>query len=169
MFQSTHPRRVRQYYQRLGNTTWKFQSTHPRRVRHSSSRPPREGGRSFNPRTREGCDICVTFKRKAFLVVSIHAPAKGATPLSNCCRYCQTCFNPRTREGCDMHIISYNCMDLVFQSTHPRRVRLVIVVTNLSRLSFNPRTREGCDHLQLLYQQRTLSFNPRTREGCDSR
>ncbi|VDA98958.1 Octaprenyl diphosphate synthase / Dimethylallyltransferase / (2E,6E)-farnesyl diphosphate synthase / Geranylgeranyl pyrophosphate synthetase [Olavius algarvensis spirochete endosymbiont] len=55
--------------------------------------------------------------------VSIHAPARGATPLL----YVKSCyplgFNPRTREGCDVI------------STAPRRLDD----------SFNPRTREGCD------------------------
>jgi len=34
---------------------------------------------SFNPRTREGCDI-PSCKATGRIIVSIHAPARGATP-----------------------------------------------------------------------------------------
>jgi|GEM_PF-4000649 len=33
--------------------------------------------------------------------VSIHAPARGATRLYDYCLQARVCFNPRTREGCD--------------------------------------------------------------------
>ena len=78
---------------------------------------------NFNPRTREGCDLFTIYLAHYYIrfqsthprgvrrdplsfntccfVISIHAPARGATifkfppssPLSD--------FNPRTREGCD--------------------------------------------------------------------
>ena len=58
-----------------------FQSTLPRRERHQrgvwscTSRP------NFNPRSREGSDRCLVFD---FIqqVISIHAPAKGATQIN---------------------------------------------------------------------------------------
>ena len=78
----------------------------------------------------------------------------------------------------------------LFQSTHPRGVRLIRTERTLQEIkisihapargatkavggvdvpvdNFNPRTREGCD---LIYSDRTIcdpNFNPRTREGCD--
>ncbi len=36
-------------------------------------------------------------------------------------------------------------MERVFQSTHPRRVRLHMARGAMSSVHFNPRTREGCD------------------------
>ena len=39
--------------------------------------------RYFNPRTHEGCDIPGEYKKYAVEVISIHAPAKGATSLEN--------------------------------------------------------------------------------------
>ena len=33
----------------------------------------------FNPRTREGCDGNVTITETGLKIVSIHAPARGAT------------------------------------------------------------------------------------------
>ena len=78
----------------------KFQSTLPRRERRSASQfgytgqyhfnpRSREGsdpdckrrtlaGRYFNPRSREGSDGA-DIKRRVFVVISIHAPVKGAT------------------------------------------------------------------------------------------
>ena len=35
------------------------------------------------------------------IYISIHAPAKGATRVSKCPLLCIFYFNPRTREGCD--------------------------------------------------------------------
>ena len=78
------------------------------------------------------------------MLVSIHAPARGATIL--------TYQNRQSNE---------------FQSTHPRGVRQVPDCVEVVQSRFNPRTREGCDSLKernLLYR---LCFNPRTREGCD--
>ena len=97
-----------------------FQSTHPRGVRH---RQPRRGSRRvcFNPRTHEGCDVLLrlmSFRHLSFnprthegcdhgwravyqyVVVSIHAPTRGATE-------CASMFQS----------------DSLFQSTHPRGVR----------------------------------------------
>ncbi len=56
---------------------------------------------------------------------------------------------------------------ILFQSTHPRGVRLSHQPFRAQRLDFNPRTREGCDHLTAMPLVNNLHFNPRTREGCD--
>ena len=99
----------------------------------------------FNPRTRVGCDmrlrVCsfwlVMFQsthprgvrrerkaRKAHrCMVSIHAPAWGATLSRLRRRSFRTSFNPRTRVGCD------DSPDFSF----------------LRDIGFNPRTRVGCD------------------------
>ena len=58
--------------------------------------------------------------------VSIHAPTKGATYT--------------------LHWVSTH--RLLFQSTHPRRVRPRSARRSASRGSFNPRTHEGCDSVQ---------------------
>ena len=36
----------------------------------------------FNPRTREGCDPGANMKQNRPLTISIHAPVKGATPIT---------------------------------------------------------------------------------------
>ncbi len=100
-----------------------FQSTHPRGVRQA-----------------------VPILYNSLFVVSIHAPARGATiAFINGLQRAQG-FNPRTREGCD----EGSGVGSAFLGC------------------FNPRTREGCDGLSAPGSRQTTCFNPRTREGCDS-
>ena len=80
------------------------------------------------------------------LLVSIHAPGRGATDISEVITTAQTGFNSRTREGCDNTSLTKLQEQIQFQFTHPGGVRpstaLIIV---LRPFSFNSRTREGCD------------------------
>jgi hypothetical protein len=55
----------------------------------------------------------------------------------------------------------------LFQSAHPRGVRLQRNNPPSRRKSFNPRTRAGCDEDRRVYGGVKRSFNPRTRAGCD--
>ena len=78
----------------------------------------------FNPRTREGCDSIAELKLRAYAVISIHAPVKGATERPQRPRLEMRNFNPRTREGCDSGVSA---------------------LAGIPGIYFNPRTREGCD------------------------
>ena len=99
-----------------------FQSTHPHGVRRPS---------------------CGTPWRR--VIVSIHAPARGATFM----------------------ISIITGIHSLFQSTHPHGVRLEIKQVGSEDDSFNPRTRTGCDTVFLLQFYCWMGFNPRTRTGCD--
>ena len=129
-----------------------------------------EGGtshkiRSFNPRTRVGCDAVQVAPAATGEQVSIHAPAWGATlptiwlspPVSR--------FNPRTRVGCDGRPRRRAGSPPWFQSTHPRGVRRGPSLQQSAILqSFNPRTRVGCDlHIynNETYPNRFQSTHPR--------
>ena len=123
VFQSTRPRRARPGRTMTSTSRWRFQSTRPRRARPSPVPDTDTLGR-FNPRAREGRDvICSSEAVAATLfqstrprrarhiadgesgnceVVSIHAPAKGAT------------WQPMRPPA------SFS----MFQSTRPRRARL---------------------------------------------
>ena len=103
-----------------------------------------EGLWSFNPRPREGGDV---YYRRLILnaLVSIHAPARGAT-----CRAVRSApegssFNPRPREGGDGRLLHYQQTDKCF----------------------NPRPREGGDPSQARASPCSACFNPRPREGGD--
>ena len=187
-FQSTHPRRVRPNRQRAAldgvvvsihaptqgatftlspnfDKPVKFQSTHPRRVR----RPTRA--------------------RAARSRVSIHAPTQGAPPDS--ARACtRGCFNPRTHAGCDwrhsrcvwhwavsIHAPTQGATrsylrdkrpKLVFQSTHPRRVRPSATTDDVVvfQVSIHAPT-QGATVLSSNASDVRTCFNPRTHAGCD--
>ncbi len=149
------------------STGWAFQSTHPHGVRllwnikgfircDVSIHAPAWGAtanvcigspksRSFNPRTRMGCDLKVLLTGLV-LLVSIHAPAWGATSAIITHLLSYFCFNPRTRMGCDM-TKSRSCGCALSVSIHAPAWgatycgRLLPSVPN----PFNPRTRMGCD------------------------
>ena len=121
-----------------------FQSTHPRRVRRLSIFPTSHG-RCFNPRTHEGCDVCL----------SAHI-ADG------------NCFNPRTHEGCDRTTHS-PCLPAPSVSIHAPTKGATSLFLQLpsNRGCFNPRTHEGCDPRPSQCWPCPPCFNPRTHEGCD--
>ena len=120
----------------------------------------------FNPRTRVGCDHDLS-DSVVLLDISIHAPAWGATVNSRSKTSCIPIsihapawgatspgiaappvvfyFNPRTRVGCDAPINMGRIFFCLFQSTHPRGVRLSSYSLKSFRRNFNPRTRVGCD------------------------
>ena len=80
------------------------------------------------------------------MVVSIHAPARGAT--------------------LDIQIALR--MAVAFQSTRPRGARRIgFRRDRFQDLRFNPRAREGRDTWSARASRRTACFNPRAREGRD--
>ena len=84
-----------------------FQSTHPRRVRrHQTQYFDIES--SFNPRTHVGCDVSLV---------------NNSLAISR--------FNPRTHVGCDDALFGCSANATQFQSTHPRRVRLVLLLVKV--------------------------------------
>ena len=78
------------------------------------------------------------------MIISIHAPAKGATIYT-----------------------VYKCILNIFQSTLPRRERLIRKIKCCSQKNFNPRSREGSDKLRSNLFVLNFYFNPRSREGSD--
>ena len=98
-FQSTLPRGERQFTGRLLDMQMGFQSTLPRGERRPDSKRQRQSD-DFNPRSREGSDQAIIDVENN-VMISIHAPARGATakPVHPC--YPQRYFNPRSREGSD--------------------------------------------------------------------
>ena len=168
-FQSTHPRGVRRRWRCLPLACRnRFNPRTRVGCDQRGVRCPQGGWPCFNPRTRVGCDrgknpvsgrgrdvsihapggvrrpVAVVHAGRC--AVSIHAPAWGATGIGGATLPLQISFNPRTRVGCDvttafsMHPVS------MFQSTHPRGVRLQENhAFPHGMICFNPRTRVGCD------------------------
>ena len=110
------------------------------------------------------------FPAGAGQVVSIHAPAWGATPrpLTGFLRH--KSFNPRTRVGCDRRLPRPNSLLYWFQSTHPRGVRLAVLhlPAQLVRVSIHAPA-WGATAAAHARRHALCGFNPRTRVGCDIR
>ena len=77
--------------------------------------------------------------------VSIHAPTQGATAHPFLSMHVGACFNPRTHAGCDSRAFFAIRFLMLFQSTHPRRVRPHPFTMSSMFAGFNPRTHAGCD------------------------
>ena len=149
----------------------KFQSTLPRRERRTDfgigDTVP-----DFNPRSREGSDCYQTLKLRrqltfqstlprrerhaldavqtAWNVISIHAPAKGATNYSEYVgRRVKISIHAPAKGATRYHNTNRN--QYRFQSTLPRRERQIRGKKPLNPFPhFNPRSREGSDFLCLV-------------------
>ena len=102
-------------------------------------------------------------------VVSIHAPAWGATPCGVVEARHFLSFNPRTRVGCDAAPGAHDGRGLPVSIHAPAWGATSQPITPSSApAGFNPRTRVGCDtHARFGYVPVQPRFNPRTRVGCD--
>ena len=77
--------------------------------------------------------------------VSIHAPARGATQY-RCRRPCVAgSFNPRSRAGSDFFLFLFFLASFQFQSTLPRGERRSSLKMSIRASCFNPRSRAGSD------------------------
>ena len=154
-FQSTHPRRVWPKKEKAAAKEAKFQSTHPRRVWliTGSYRSRTQRFQSTHPR-RVWPIIRAMMADK--YKVSIHTPTQGVTSLKIWMEKSES-FNPHTHAGCDLMVWQKNPV-MQFQSTHPRRVWLVILTRYKCSCCFNPHTHAGCDCLIKLYPATACRF-----------
>ena len=102
-------------------------------------------------------------------IVSIHAPARGATICATVPSRTHGTFQSTHPHGVRRLEQEDYQIGQRFQSTHPHGVRLdKASIIPFHNPSFNPRTRTGCDLQHLGPACRPSRFNPRTRTGCDS-
>ena len=120
----------------------------------------------FNPRSREGSDKCSS-GLPGGIIISIHAPAKGATLIIASLSPTVFDFNPRSREGSDCPYLCGKALFSRFQSTLPRRERPDFCIGNKKVLEFQStlprRERQHGMHFRTMRSH----FNPRSREGSD--
>ena len=103
-------------------STTRFQSTRPRGARRASRRKQQHNTTFQSTRPRGARPDIFEFVR-CKVIVSIHAPARGATSYYRPVSQRESCFNPRAREGRDQ--LEFGAAD--------------------RRDGFNPRAREGRD------------------------
>ena len=120
----------------------------------------------FNPRSREGSDKGYAIIAN-LVAISIHAPARGATPLmvkimpSSFISIHAPARGATENAAADAKITG-------FQSTLPRGERLLASGSLFRPADFNPRSREGSDRRISRISSQNLNFNPRSREGRDT-
>ena len=101
------------------------------------------------------------------LLISIHAPAKGATT-TFLLYYCIIDnFNPRSREGSDLLYPSSHRVRIYFNPRSREGSDRYLIFSNFVQVDFNPRSREGSDNAAATGGKILLNFNPRSREGSD--
>ena len=102
------------------------------------------------------------------LVVSIHAPARGATKISSSSEARRMFQSTRPRGARRFEVEGVDIAPQPFQSTRPRGARRYQRIGLGAPRSFNPRAREGRDHvIIMLIWPDAAGFNPRAREGRD--
>ncbi len=140
----------------------------------------------FNPRSREGSDTVVghmvdggvisihapargatnTLTQHVFVrIISIHAPARGATYMVSLDLLHLADFNPRSREGSDMPTQPPFSAHGSFQSTLPRGERLLITSTFDSKALFQSTLPRGERPFSLLSLSSLLLFQSTLPRG----
>ena len=99
-----------------------FQFTHPGGVRLPAPQRTRASTRSFNSRTREGCDTDLPSRSNSLIQFQFTHPG-GVRQRSNSRAPRSHRFNSRTREGCDHNSDAIIFWPTWFQFTHPGGVR----------------------------------------------
>ena len=103
------------------------------------------------------------------VVVSIHAPVKGATTACGPCRTWERGFNPRTREGCD-DVVDGDLGGVILVSIHAPVKGATLGhgdgLAALGGVSIHAPVK-GATGPSPSSSTLDARFNPRTREGCD--
>ena len=166
-----------------------FQSTHPRRVWLLNLLILLQGSSSFNPHTHEGCDKTNEINYK-IMQVSIHTPTKGVTYIGRLRKWFKkvSIHTPTKGVTKDILIAVLSCL---FQSTHPRRVWLLSVLSSppIKTVSIHTPTKgvtlsgkhvsmrqivsihtptKGVTYWVCIPIESNSGFNPHTHEGCDT-
>ena len=166
MFQSTRPRGARLHAPRHDRFRTKFQSTRPRGAR--PTRPPAcprlPQFQSTRPR---GARLVGAGGARGVVSVSIHAPARGATPAPIRAPERRAFQSTRPRGARHRSPASQQARR-AFQSTRPRGARLYPIIWTTAEVEFqSTRPRGARQNLQSIIKDRDR-FNPRARAGRDT-
>jgi len=167
MFQPTHPHGVRLSPSPFGAAVSVFQPTHPHGVRLSLAGDAWAWLEVSTHAPARGATLNRSHVLDAILV-STHAPARGATYSAHSQKNARAGFNPRTRTGCDNPGARAHRLHCGFQPTHPHGVRRIGYFRREYPMlvSTHAPARGATLSFPVLSTTR-LSFNPRTRTGCD--
>ena len=134
-FRSTPPREGRLGTDQLSDTLELFRSTPPRegRPQQARQRPWLRSFRSTPPREGRPLDLV---DHHQCLIVSIHAPTRGATRRRRCSAPSRKCFDPRPHARGDLPVIGNPSAVKRFRSTPPREGRREIVAGRITSQVF---------------------------------
>ena len=137
----------------------------PARGRRDCMRSYPDGG-YFNPRPREGGDICMKVSTSPTRSFQSTPPARGATQKSSVAYSQRWYFNPRPREGGDRRTSSVRTLRCTFQSTPPARgaTFFQLPAKPVCIISIHA-PREGGDAGQEIAPGGLHDFNPRPPRG----
>ena len=178
MFQSTHPRRVWLKKQIISHAYKPSFNPHTHAGCDFAEICRGPIDTSFNPHTHAGCDCHyrLLYTDKICFNPHTHAGCDYTLDIKQCLWFG---FNPHTHAGCDEEVknakkvdrVSIHtptqgvtippspyCREILFQSTHPRRVWLLPVIAVTLIKGFNPHTHAGCDISNLLYKDIPVEF-----------
>ena len=100
-------------------------------------------------------------------MISIHAPAKGATNSSWLLSPFPIYFNPRSREGSDAPVGEDERSIAISIHAPAKGATWLVIMVLIVVVYFNPRSREGSDWYAGRVRRVPSYFNPRSREGSD--
>ena len=145
----------------------KFQSALPRRERLYGVIDSDQPFTYFNPRSREGSDSMPAQTRLCF-VISIRAPAKGATPNTKPFLFNVSHISIRAPAKGATVQLCYMTTRPKFQSALPRRERHFTPLDDTGQYKISIRApAKGATGLRVKSRHREKDFNPRSREGSD--
>ena len=189
-FQSTLPRGERRYFKTFAILEPTFQSTLPRGERLSSKMEEAKRFK-FQSTLPRGERQCYVNEYRHQNIISIHAPARGATsqekesrrssrkfqstlprgerPADSSVGSVQACedFNPRSREGSDFDLNDRFSGRTYFNPRSREGSDTALQRQKAQPIYFNPRSREGSDRPAWTGCWTATNFNPRSREGSD--
>ena len=121
---------------------------------------------NFNPRSRKGSDV-ISFKQSFHPLISIHAPARGAT--RNTTIYGEnTKFQSTLPQGERLSLAVALNGEAIFQSTLPQGERPRTLTNCQSSFLFQSTLPQGERPFLLITPLHLLNFNPRSRKGSDA-
>ena len=122
---------------------------------------------NFNPRSHEGSDLCRRWIRRS-IMISIHAPTRGATCFTHYDFPFLLYFNPRSHEGSDRYLLIIFLLADRFQSTLPRGERQTVALWKLWLNVFQSTLPRGERQPTTSSGNKSQYFNPRSHEGSDA-
>ena len=102
------------------------------------------------------------------ILVSIHAPARGATIVANVGETIAIVVSIHApARGATVYVQSCHSTNSSFNPRTRTGCDFIFRAVFIAVTRFNPRTRTGCDKKYVRYTLSSKGFNPRTRTGCD--